>query len=67
MRDKDIIGNQNRGYHLRDGLTVLEGLDQIEEAVVKMRFTISDNQKGVVRLLRKHGKGTPRHSPTASI
>lgn len=58
--DEDVVANQNRGYHLRDWVTVLEGLDEVEEAAARKKINLTENQKGIVRLLRKHGKRTPR-------
>ena len=58
--DEDVVANQSRGYHLRDWITVLEGVDEIEEAAARRFIKLTENQKGIVRLLRKHGKRTPR-------
>ena len=58
--DEDIISNQNRGYHLRDWIKVLEGSDEVEQAAVEKHLALSENQKGIIRLLRKHGKRSPR-------
>jgi CheY-like chemotaxis protein/DNA-binding MarR family transcriptional regulator len=58
--DEDIISNQNRGYHLRDWIKVLDGSDEVEQAAAEKRLELSENQKGIVRLLRKHGKRSPR-------
>jgi DNA-binding MarR family transcriptional regulator len=58
--DEDVIANQNRGYHLRDWITVLDGLDEVETAAAKKQLTLTENQRGIIRLLRKHGKRTPR-------
>ena len=33
--DEAVISNQNRGYHLRDWITVLEGIDEVEEAAAR--------------------------------
>lgn len=46
--------------HLRDWITVLEGIDEVEEAAGRRFIKLTENQKGIVRLLRKHGKRTPR-------
>jgi len=58
--DEDIISNQNRGYHLRDWIKVLDGSDEVEQAAAEKRLELSENQKGIIRLLRKHGKRSPR-------
>ena len=58
--DEDVIANQNRGYHLRDWITVLEGLDETRKAAAEKQIALNENQKGIIRLLRKHGKRTPR-------
>lgn len=58
--DEDVVANQYRGYHLREWITVLEGLDEVEEAAARRKLNLTENQKGIVRLIRKHGKRTPR-------
>jgi CheY-like chemotaxis protein/DNA-binding MarR family transcriptional regulator len=58
--DEDVVANQNRGYHLRDWITVLDGLDEAGKAAAEKKITLNENQKGIIRLLRKHGKRTPR-------
>ena len=58
--DVDVIANQNRGYHLRDWVTVLDGLDDARKLAAEKQIVLSENQKGIIRLLRKHGKRTPR-------
>jgi CheY-like chemotaxis protein/DNA-binding MarR family transcriptional regulator len=58
--DEDVIANQNRGYHLRDWITVLDGLDDTRKLADEKQIALTENQKGIIRLLRKHGKRTPR-------
>jgi CheY-like chemotaxis protein/DNA-binding MarR family transcriptional regulator len=58
--DEDVIANQNRGYHLRDWITVLDGLDEVGKATAEKKIALNENQKGIIRLLRKYGKRTPR-------
>lgn len=58
--DEDVVANQNRGYHLRDWIKILDGLDAAEAAAKKQNFPLSEAQKGVLRLLRKHEVRTPR-------
>jgi CheY-like chemotaxis protein/DNA-binding MarR family transcriptional regulator len=58
--DEDVICNQNKGYHLRDWITVLEGIDEVEKAAEKQDLILTENQKAIIRLLRKHGKRSPR-------
>jgi CheY-like chemotaxis protein/DNA-binding MarR family transcriptional regulator len=58
--DEDVIANQNRGYHLRDWITVLDGLDDARKLADEKQIELNENQKGIIRLLRKHGKRTPR-------
>jgi hypothetical protein len=58
--DEDVIANHNRGYHLRDWITVLDGVDDARKLADKKQITLSENQKGIIRLLRKHRKRTPR-------
>jgi CheY-like chemotaxis protein/DNA-binding MarR family transcriptional regulator len=58
--DEDVIANQNRGYHLRDWISVLDGLDDARRLADEKQIALTENQKGIIRLLRKHGKRTPR-------
>src|SRR4030095_8833142 len=58
--DEDVIANQNRGYHLRDWITVLDGLDDARKLADEKQIELNENKKGIIRLLRKHGKRTPR-------
>src|SRR5688572_28547593 len=58
--DEDVVANQNRGYHLRDWIKVLDGFDAAEAAAKKQNIPLSEAQKGVLRLLRKHEVRTPR-------
>lgn len=58
--DEDVVSNQKRGYHLRDWIKVLDGRDEAEAAASEMQVKLTEHQKGIVRLLRKHGKRTPR-------
>jgi CheY-like chemotaxis protein/DNA-binding transcriptional ArsR family regulator len=58
--DEAIIANQNRGYHLRSWIKVLDGLDEVDRVASEADVVLSENQKGIIRLLRKHGKRSPR-------
>jgi CheY-like chemotaxis protein/DNA-binding MarR family transcriptional regulator len=58
--DEDVIANQNRGYHLRDWISVLDGLDEARKLADEKHIALTENQKGIIRLIRKHGRRTPR-------
>lgn len=60
LEQGDVIANQNKGYHLRDWISVLDGLDEAQKAAEEKQVVLTENQKGIIRLLRKHEKRTPR-------
>ena len=57
--NQDVVSNQNRGYHLREWIKVLERIDETEAAATERHVTLTEYQRAIVRLLRKHGVRTP--------
>lgn len=56
----DVVSNQNRGYHLRNWIKVLEGVDEKQAASSETKATLTKNQEGIIRVLRKHSVRKPR-------
>jgi DNA-binding response OmpR family regulator len=66
--NEDVVSNQNRGYHFRDWIKVLERIDEAEAAATERNVTLTEYQRAILRLLRKHAVRTPRNlSDTLSL
>ena len=59
-QDEDVVSNRNRGYHLRDWIKTFDGNDELKAAATEEAVTLTKYQRGIVRLLEKHGTQTPR-------
>jgi hypothetical protein len=43
--NEDVVSNQNRGYHLRSWIRVLERIDETEAAATEKNITLTENSK----------------------
>ena len=57
---ENVVSNQNRGYHLHDWIKVLEGIDEVEPAATEGNMSLTENQRGIIRVLEKHEIQKPR-------
>ena len=55
----DVVSNQNRGYHFREWITVLQGAEE-GAAGPGSDLILTDNQRGILRALAKHSARKPR-------
>jgi DNA-binding MarR family transcriptional regulator len=59
-QDEDVVSNRNRGYHLRDWIKAFDGNDDLEATATEEAVTLTEYQRGNVRLLENYGTQTPR-------